>query len=263
MSDILARIAGYKREEVAHRKSAANQSEIEALAALASPPRGFATALVRAHAPRRLALIAEIKRASPSRGLIRPDFDPPSLARAYARGGATCLSVLTDGPSFQGADADLQAARAACALPCLRKEFIVDPWQVAESRALGADAVLLILALADDSLAVEVICEAKRLGMDILTETHDASEMRRAANLGATLIGINNRDLRTFITDLAVTERLFEEAPANALLVTESGIFTPADAKRLARAGAAAMLVGESLMRHADVEAATRDLLAA
>ncbi|HEY3949673.1 indole-3-glycerol phosphate synthase TrpC [Phenylobacterium sp.] len=261
MSDILLSIAAYKRDEVAARKRARGQGEVERDAKAASAPRGFIAALARAHAPGRLALIAEIKKASPSKGLIRTDFDPPALALAYARGGAACLSVLTDEPSFQGADAFLQAARAATTLPCLRKEFLVDPWQVAESRALGADAILVILALADDSLAAELIAESARFGMDALVEVHDEAEMARAARLGARLIGVNNRDLRTFVTDLAVTERLAACAPANALLVTESGVFTPADARRLEAAGARAMLVGESLMRQQDVEAATRALL--
>ncbi|HWA61671.1 MAG TPA: indole-3-glycerol phosphate synthase TrpC [Caulobacteraceae bacterium] len=261
MADILQTIAAYKREDVAARKAREPQAAIEARAAAASAPRGFRRALEAAHAPRRLALIAEIKKASPSKGLIRADFEPAVLARAYEAGGAACLSVLTDAPSFQGADAYLAAARAAVALPCLRKEFLVDPWQVAESRALGADAVLVILAMVDDHLAAEQIAEARRFGMDVLVETHDEAELDRAAALGADLIGVNNRDLRTFVTDLAVTERLAARAPKDALLVTESGIFTPADAARLERAGARAMLVGESLMRQADVEAATRALL--
>jgi len=257
MSDVLERIAAYKREEVAARKAARPSVSVEGV----SPPRGFRAALERAHAPGRLALIAEIKKASPSKGLIRADFDPPALARAYEAGGAACLSVLTDGPSFQGADGYLTAARSAVALPCLRKEFLVDPWQVAESRALGADAVLVILAMVDDGLAAELMAEADRLGMDALVEVHDAEEMRRAGRLGASLVGVNNRDLRTFVTDLAVTERLAANVPAGAFLVTESGIFTPADAARLEAAGARAMLVGESLMRQADVTAATRALL--
>jgi indole-3-glycerol phosphate synthase len=261
VSDILAKIADYKREEVRVRKAARGQTQIEAAAKAAQPPRGFQAALERAHAPGRLALIAEIKKASPSKGLIRADFDPPALAKAYEAGGAACLSVLTDEPSFQGADAYLVAAREATALPCLRKEFLVDPWQVAESRALGADAILVILAMVGDSLAAELLLEATRLGMDALVETHDEAELDRAGGLGARLIGVNNRDLRTFVTDLAVTERLAARAPANALLVTESGIFTPADAARLERSGAVAMLVGESLMREADVAAATRTLL--
>jgi indole-3-glycerol phosphate synthase len=258
LSDTLKQIAAYKREEVAARKARVSAQDIMAAARAADPPRGFARAL--ADAPS-MALIAEVKKASPSKGLIRADFDPPSLARAYAGGGATCLSVLTDGPSFQGADAYLVAARAAVALPVLRKEFLVDPWQAAESRALGADAILVILAMIDDALAADLMREAAAYGMDALVEVHDADELSRAAALGATLIGINNRDLRTFVTDLAVTERLAPAAPKGALLVAESGIFTPEDAHRLARAGAKAMLVGESLMRQSDVTAATRHLL--
>jgi len=261
MSDILARIADYKRQEVADRRARRTDAQVEAAAAAASPPRGFAAALGKA-ALGRLALIAEVKKASPSKGLIRADFDPPVLARAYEAGGASCLSVLTDGPSFQGDDAFLVAARAAVALPCLRKEFLVDPWQVAESRALGADAILVIMAMVDDDLARALMAEADRLGMDALVEVHDEAEMARAAALGARLVGINNRDLRTFVTDLAVTERLAPLAPRDALLVAESGIFTAGDAARLAAAGAKAMLVGESLMRHEDVTAATRTLLA-
>jgi len=261
MSDILDRIAAYKLTEVAERKAATPLHDLEAAAQAASPPRGFRKALERAHAPGRLALIAEIKKASPSKGLIRADFDPPALARAYEAGGAACLSVLTDGPSFQGADAYLTAAREAVALPCLRKEFLVDPWQVAESRALGADCILVILAMCDDLLARDLMAEARRFGMDVLVETHDEAEMERAGRLGADLIGVNNRSLRTFMVDLANTENLAAAAPKTALLVTESGIFSPADAARLERSGAKAMLVGESLMRQADVTAATRALL--
>lgn len=262
MSDILAKIAAYKRDEVAARKSLRPIEVIEAAARAApSEPRGFRAALQRAHGPGRLALIAEIKKASPSKGLIRADFDPPALARAYEAGGAACLSVLTDTPSFQGADDFLRLARAATGLPCLRKEFLVDPWQVPESRALGADAILVILAIVDDTLASDLMEAARLHGMDVLVEVHDEAEMARAAALRADLIGVNNRDLRTFEVDLATTERLAIAAPAGALLVTESGIFSAADATRLERVGAQAMLVGESLMRQADVAEATRTLL--
>ncbi|MDP3659130.1 indole-3-glycerol phosphate synthase TrpC [Phenylobacterium sp.] len=262
MSDILEQIAAYKRDEVSTRKAARPQTAIEAAAAQASAPRGFRAALERRGAAGRLALIAEIKKASPSRGVIREDFDPPALARAYEDGGAACLSVLTDGPSFQGNDAFLRQAREATSLPCLRKEFLVDPWQVAESRALGADAMLIILSISDDQLAADLLSEAARHGMDVLVEAHDEAEVDRGLALGATLLGVNNRNLRTFETDLAITERLASRIPSDVLLVTESGIFTPADAARLQGFGARAMLVGESLMRQADVASATRTLLA-
>ncbi|MFN3858303.1 MAG: indole-3-glycerol phosphate synthase TrpC [Caulobacter sp.] len=260
MADVLARIAAYKRVDVAARKAARSQDAVEAAARAASPPRGFRRAL-EAGGGGRLALIAEIKKASPSKGLIRADFDPPVLARAYEAGGAACLSVLTDGPSFQGDDAYLVAARAEVALPCIRKDFLVDPWQVAESRALGADAILVIMAMIDDGLARDLMAEAARLGMDALVEVHDEAERDRALALGAGLLGVNNRDLRSFEVDLATTERLAAGLPADVLLVTESGIFTPADVSRMAASGARAMLVGESLMRQADVTAATRALL--
>jgi indole-3-glycerol phosphate synthase len=243
--DILASIADYKRRELAR----------------VSPPRGFARALAEHGRPGRLALIAEVKKASPSRGLIRADFDPEAIALAYAAGGAACLSVLTDAPSFQGADEHLIRARAAVTLPCLRKEFLIDPWQAAESRALGADAILVILAMIEDELAGELLSEAARLGMDAVVEVHDEAEAARAVALGAAIVGINNRDLRTFETDITVSERLARDLPASTLIITESGIFTPADAHRLAAAGAKAMLVGESLMRQTDVAAATRALL--
>lgn len=260
--DILAHIAAYKREEVAARKRERPLAEVEAAAHAASAPRGFAADLAAAARPGRSGLIAEIKKASPSKGLIREDFDPPALARAYEAGGAACLSVLTDGPSFMGADRYLEAARRASALPVIRKDFLVDPWQVAESRALGADAILVILSMVDNSLAADLLSEADRFGMDALVEVHDAAEMARAGRLGATLVGINNRDLRTFAVDLSTTARLAAGKPANALLVSESGINTPAEVARVRAAGASAILVGESLMRHADVEAATRALLA-
>lgn len=260
MADVLARIAAYKRVDVEARKAARSQDAVEAAARAASPPRGFRRAL-EAGGGGRLALIAEIKKASPSKGLIRADFDPPALARAYEAGGAACLSVLTDEPSFQGDDAYLVAARAEVALPCIRKDFLVDPWQVAESRALGADAILVIMAMIDDGPARDLMAEAARLGMDALVEVHDEAERDRALALGAGLLGVNNRDLRSFEVDLATTERLASGLPADVLLVTESGIFTPADVARMAASGARAMLVGESLMRQADVTAATRTLL--
>jgi indole-3-glycerol phosphate synthase len=250
MTDILAKIAAYKREDVADRKRRRTFAQVDAAARSANGPRGFKAALEAAHGPGKLSLIAEIKKASPSKGLIRADFDPPALARAYAAGGAACLSILTDAPSFQGADGYLIDARAA-----------VDPWQVAESRALGADAILVILAMIDDALAADLMAEAARLGMDALVEVHDEAEMDRAGKLGSTLVGINNRDLKSFVVDLAVTERLAAQAPNDALLVTESGLFVAADAVRMEAAGAKAMLVGESLMRQSNVEAATRALL--
>jgi indole-3-glycerol phosphate synthase len=261
LTDILAKIAAYKRDEVVDRKRRRTLAALESAARNASSPRGFRQALVKGHAPGKLSLIAEIKKASPSKGLIRADFDPPALARNYEAGGAACLSVLTDGPSFQGADAYLIDARAAVSLPCIRKDFLVDPWQVAESRALGADAILVILAMIDDVVAAELMSEAKRLGMDALVEVHDEGEMDRAGALGSDLVGINNRDLKSFIVDLAVTERLAAQAPKDALLVTESGIFTHDDVVRMEAAGATAMLVGESLMRQADVTAATKILV--
>ena len=262
MSDVLERIAAYKREDVAARKAALSQDAVEARAALASAPRGFRAALDQhVEDTGRPALIAEIKKASPSKGLIRAEFDPVALAQAYERGGANCLSVLTDGPSFQGDDAFLTAAREAVALPCLRKDFLVDPWQVAESRALGADCILIILAMVDDALAAELLAEAERFGMDALVETHDGAEMARACKLGGDLVGINNRSLRTFEVDLGTTELLSMLSPVRALLVAESGIFTPDDVQRVSDAHAQAVLVGESLMRQDDVEAATRALM--
>jgi indole-3-glycerol phosphate synthase len=259
--NVLGEILAYKRGEIAAARGAISFDALSRRARAAGPPRGFHAAILGAAEGGGPALIAEIKKASPSRGLIRQDFDPILLARAFARGGAACLSVLTDGPSFMGSDEDLASARGAVALPCLRKEFLIDPWQVVQSRALGADAVLVILAAVEDALARELSAEAERLGMDVLVEVHDEAELQRAATLGARMIGINNRDLTSFVTDLAVTERLAQAAPAEATLVAESGVHTPDDVARLIRAGAKAMLVGESLMRHEDVEAAARALL--
>lgn len=257
----LEEICATKREEVRARKGAKTLSDLERMAMEASAPRGFRKAL-EAKAVHGFGLIAEIKKASPSKGLIREDFRPHQHAMDYQAGGAACLSVLTDAPYFQGHEDYLLEARASCKLPVLRKDFMVDPWQVAESRALGADAILIIVAALDNALMREIEAAAMNLGMDVLVEVHDEAEMERAATqLTSRLIGVNNRDLKTFTTDLATTERLVPLAPEGALLVSESGINSHADCQRLAKSGVRCFLVGESLMRQSDVEAATRNLL--
>lgn len=262
MSDALARICADKRRHVAARKAARPLAELEAAARAAGKPRGFADRLAAQVAAGNYGLIAEIKKASPSKGLIRADFDPENLARAYREGGATCLSVLTDAPYFQGSDEDLLAARTAVELPVLRKDFMLDPYQIVESRALGADCVLLIMAALEDGQAKELAEAAAELGMDVLVEVHDAAELDRALKVPARLLGINNRNLKTLQVDLATAEALLPRIPTGRLAVAESGLFTPADLARMQRAGASLFLVGESLMRQADVAAATRALLA-
>lgn len=256
----LAEICATKREEVTARQAFATLEDLDRKAAEASPPRGFRRAL-EAKAAAGFGLIAEIKKASPSKGLIRADFRPAEHAIAYQLGGAACLSVLTDAPYFQGHEDYLMDARAACDLPVLRKDFMVDPWQVAESRAIGADAILIIVAALGDAEMAEIEAAAIERGMDVLVEVHDEAEMERAARLNSRLIGVNNRDLRTFRTDLATTERLATLVPEGALLVSESGINSHADCERLAAVGVRCFLVGESLMRQPDVARATRDLL--
>ena len=260
MTDVLATICARRRAAVARRKAALPLAALEQRSA-ASRPRGFARALEARLAEEPFALIAEIKKASPSKGLIRADFDPPALARAYAEGGAVCLSVLTESEHFQGADDDLAAARAAVALPCLRKDFILEPYQVVETRALGADCMLLIMAALDDGLAAELASLAQELELDVLVEVHDAAELDRALRLETRLIGINNRNLKTLQVDLKTSMELAPRVPADRLVVAESGLHATADLERLAGAGARCFLVGEALMRRADVRMATAALL--
>jgi indole-3-glycerol phosphate synthase len=264
MSDVLAKICADKREHIAARKRAISPSEIIASAEgrnRIDPPRGFAKRLEQVVGSGKFGLIGEIKRASPSKGLIRADFDPPALARAYRDGGASCISVLTDFPYFQGEDGFLSAVRSTVDLPLLRKDFMLDPYQIYESRALGADCILLIMAALEDVQAAELAALADDLGLDVLVEVHDAAELDRALKLDVKLFGINNRNLKTLSVDLAVTEQLAPRVPRDRILVAESGLNITADLERMHRVGASVFLVGESLMRQPDVAAATRTLL--
>ena len=261
MKDVLAEICAEKRAHVARAKTTLSENALLAALAEAPPPRPFAAALERHLAEGRFGLIAEIKKASPSAGLIREDFDASGLAHAYAEGGASCLSVLTDTPFFRGSDEDLRAARRQVALPVLRKDFILDPYQILESRHIGADCVLLIMAALSDAMASELAAAAVELGLDVLVEVHDADELDRAIRLGVRLIGINNRDLKTLETKFSTTEQLGPQVPADRIVVAESGVRRAEDLDRLAAAGARCFLVGETLMREPDVTAATRRLL--